>query len=450
MNLREELLSLWKKAARHTQTAVFLLAGELCAMTVTEGKCLQRWSVPLAENLAESFRALKEKGMKKHRLTLLINEPSLQWERKKFPDMTDEEFEETIYWEEDRLFAGTEAMATGYRVLRHDSEGYDILFHGFPKEELTRWESAAHEAGLHITRAIPVTDIFITDDPYMALYGGASWGALFFFSENGVETRHLTVDEAGKAARFLEHIREETEGPLPCFLFPLSDAGEEDMEAWRNYLCEEIETLPEGESFVEVVALSETPLRSGMELLALSLERSLARLSLAMAGEGALFTRENRPLRIAQCACLLGVLFCLFAVGDYFHARHQWDAAETESQGLRPVKERLSDERHEEKEESDLLERLKELEKKSPRWAERLISLSDTIPQGVVLQSIHREGARILIKGTAASGEPLQSFTRSLSAAWGGRTALKGRKQNKDTGLLEFTVEWREDKKTEE
>ena len=110
---------------------------------------------------------------------------------------------------------------------------------------------------------------------------------------------------------------------------------------------------------------------------------------------------------------------------------------------LAPVKEMLHETREKEAEEEALLDRLKDLEKKSPHWEEKLLALSDAMPQGIVLKSIRREGDHILIEGTAIAGEPLQTFTQTLARQWGGRASLKSRKMNQDTELLEFTVEWR-------
>ncbi len=424
------------------RTVVFPLDGKLTAIAVQEGKELASYSVPLLENLSDSFRALREKGMKARRLVLLVNGLSLQWERKKFPDMTDEEFEETMYWEGDRLFAGEEIMSMSYRVLSHSAEGYDILFHGVPKDELTSWETAAHEAGLHLTAALPVTDIRISDDPYLSLYVGKKSAALFFYAPEGVESRQLTLSSEGKAARFLDHIFETDRGAMPCFLLPFSDATAEDMDAWRAFLTSEMETLPEVKGNVEVVELSEAPLRSGALLLALSFDRAKAPFPLTMAGDH--LTKENRTFRIAQGLCLAGFLFFLFAWGHYFYNNYKLGLAQEGNRVLVPVKEMLHETREREAEEEALLERLKELEKKSPHWEERLLALSDSMPQGIVLKSIRREGDRILIEGTAIAGEPLQTLTQALSHQWGGRASLKSRKMNQDTGLLEFTVEWRD------
>ncbi len=438
MKFSEKLSRLW---ADRKRTAVFPLDGRLWAIAVREGKQLASWAVPLSENLSDSFRLLRERGMKARRVVLLVNMPGLFFERKKFPDMTDEEFEETIYWEEDRLFSGDEVKATGYRVLSHSPEGYDILFHGLAKDELTRWEEAAATAGLHIEKALPVTDISISDDPHLALYGGRQSGALFFVAENKVETLHLSLSDDGKGARFLERMGKEEEGPLPCFLFPFSDASEEDLAAWKSWMQEEIDALPYGNEMVEIVELSDAPLRSGAELLALSMDRAGTKLPLTMGGE--LLAKENRALRITQGICLAGFLFFLFAWGHYFYNHYQLGISQERNRMLAPVKAQISMEREKETREAALLERLKDLEKKSPRWEEKLLTLADAMPSGIVLNAIDREGSAYAIRGTAISTESLQALTRTLPQAWGGRATLKSRKMNGDTGLLEFTVEWR-------
>ncbi len=440
----EILATLTRLFERRKVTAVFPLDGNLIAMTVVEGKELARFVVPLSENPAESFRALREKGMKSRRLTLLVNE-SLQWEKRRFPAMTEEEFKETMYWEEDRLFSGEEPLVMGYRVLSEGTDGYDILFTGIPKEELTAWETAAQEAGLTIGAALPVTDISISQGPYLALYVSERSGVLFFVAKEQAELRHLTLRDAGKAARFLEHITDQREEPLPLFLLPFSEATEEDMAAWKDYVTEEIGALPLGEGKVELVELSETPLDSGASLLALSLAQAGTHFPLTMAG--AFLSKGNRGLRIAQGVCALGLVYFLFACGDFFWQTHQMNLAVERNRALAPVKEQLAAEQQRTREEAELLEMVKDLEKKSPHWEAKLLALADSMPRGVVLKSIKNQGGNVRIEGTATSGGALQDFANRLPQQWGGKARLKGRKQNQDTGLLEFTVEWKEGEK---
>lgn len=440
MNIREAIA---RCMPRRVVTVVFPLAGELVAMEVAEGKCLRRWRAALGEDLAASFRALRQAGLRARRLVLLWNMPSLQWEIRRFPDMTDEEFEETIFWEQDRLFSGREAMVSGYRVTSHSPEGYEILFHGVPEEERARWEEAAIAAGMSLAKALPVTDILISDDPYLALFVGPREGALFFYAEGKVETRYVSLSETGKGTRFLSRIVQDA--PLPCFLLPFSDADEEALAAWRTWAQGEIEALEDGEDRVEVLELSDAPLRSGAELLALSHDRARTRIPLALAGSGELFTKENRRLRLAQGACLLGFLFCLYGAGHFFYASHQLTLAEGARAALAPVKERLTAAREKERQEEELLTFLSDLENKNPHWEKKLLALADTLPAGIVLSSIERQGEHVLLRGTATGSSALADLARTLPHQWGGRAALKERKQNKVTGLLEFTIEWREE-----
>lgn len=171
MNRIRERVVAWQK--KRVRTVVFPLAGKLCAVETVEGKRLGQWQADYdgdTPNLKECFLSLKAAGLRGKKLWLLVNAESLRWSRKRYPQMTEEEFAESMEWEADRVFHTEEAIAMGHRVLSHDEEGWEALLHALPRVDLGAWEMGAHEAGLTITRAFPVTDIPLQEGAHFVLY----------------------------------------------------------------------------------------------------------------------------------------------------------------------------------------------------------------------------------------------------------------------------------------
>ena len=204
MNRIRERVVAWQK--KRVRTVVFPLAGKLCAVETVEGKRLGQWQADYdgdTPNLKECFLSLKAAGLRGKKLWLLVNADSLRWSRKRYPQMTEEEFAESMEWEADRVFHTEEAIAMGHRVLSHDEEGWEALLHALPRVDLGAWEMGAHEAGLTITRAFPVTDIPLQEGPHFILYMRRRSAMLLFRSGDLWESRILHLADEGKASLFM-------------------------------------------------------------------------------------------------------------------------------------------------------------------------------------------------------------------------------------------------------
>lgn len=143
MNRIRERVVAWQK--NRVRTVVFPLAGKLCAVETVEGKRLGQWQVDYdgdPSHLKECFLSMKAAGLRDKKLWLLVNAEALRWSRKRYPQMTEEEFAESMEWEADRVFHTEEAIAMGHRVLSHDEEGWEALLHALPRVEMGggRWE----------------------------------------------------------------------------------------------------------------------------------------------------------------------------------------------------------------------------------------------------------------------------------------------------------------------
>lgn len=452
MNQIRERVVAWQK--KRVRTVVFPLAGKLCAVETVEGKRLGQWLVDYdgdPSHLKDCFLSLKAAGLRDKKLWLLVNAEALRWSRKRYPQMTKEEFAESMEWEADRVFRTEEAIAMGHRVLSHDEEGWEALLHALPRVEMGAWEMGAHEAGLTISRAFPVTDIPLKEGPHFILYIRRRSAMLLFRREGLWESRILHPADEGKASLFMERQMDMYDlSALPCFLVPMESCGPEERMAWLSYMEKEMAFLTaEGIEECKVVTLVTEHLEEGgywddAMRVVLSVSHAGTALPLLM-GERPFLTEENQKLRIAQAACAIGAAFFLFAGVSFLSAYREDKAQLTENEALSPMKVKRAEMKRASEEEAALLAMLKEEEAKDPHWEQRLVLLADGMPQGVVLSEISSEGEDVLLKGTSQKTSDLSNFTSHLTRAWGGLTELKSRKKNARTGLFEFTVRWKKE-----
>lgn len=454
MNQIRERVAVWQK--KRVRTVVFPLAGKLCAVETVEGKRLGQWQVDYdgdRSHLKECFLSLKAAGLRDKKLWLLVNAEALRWNRKRYPQMTEEEFAESMEWEADRVFRTEEAIAMGHRVLSHDEEGWEALLHALPRVEMGAWEMGAHEAGLTITRAFPVTDIPLREGPHFILYMRRRSAMLLFRREDLWESRILHAGDEGKASLFMERQMEMYDlSALPCFLVPMESCGQEERMAWLSYMEKELTLLAAKgaeEEIGEAVTLETELLEEGgywddAMRVVLSVSHAGTALPLLM-GARPFLSEENRKLRIAQAACVIGAAFFLFSCASFLSAYREDKAQLAENEALSPLKVKRVEMKKASEEEEALLAMLKEEEAKDPHWEQRLVLLADGMPQGVVLSEISAEGEDVLLKGTSQKTTDLSNFTGHLTRAWGGLTELKSRKKNTRTGLFEFTVRWKKE-----
>lgn len=454
MNRIRERVMAWQK--NRVRTVVFPLAGKLCAVETVEGKRLGQWQVDYdgdPSHLKECFLSMKAAGLRDKKLWLLVNAEALRWSRKRYPQMTEEEFAESMEWEADRVFHTEEAIAMGHRVLSHDEEGWEALLHALPRVEMGAWEMGAHEAGITISRAFPVTDIPLKEGPHFILYMRRRSAMLLFRREGLWESRILHPADEGKALLFMERQMDMYDlSALPCFLVPMESCGLEERMAWLSYMEKELALLA-AEGIEEAESKSVTLVTEHLEeggywddamRVVLSVTHAGTALPLLM-GARPFLSEENRKLRIAQGACALGAAFFLFSCASFLSAYRMDKAQLGENEALSPLKVKRAEMRKASEEEEALLAMLKEEEAKDPHWEQRLVLLADGMPQGVVLSEISAEGEDVFLKGTSQKTTDLSNFTSHLTRAWGGLTELKSRKKNVRTGLFEFTVRWKKE-----
>lgn len=455
----EQIYAWWQSLATawglpggiHRKTCcIFPLAGHLLGAEVSDGKFLSYGMVPwedtdTPEGVAEALWRLEEKGLTQKRCVLLVNLPSCRMVRKRFPDMTEEELKESMYWEEDRLFYTGEAMALGYRVLSHSPEGYETVLFAWPRQEMEIWTEAARQCHRSWTAVYPVMDVQVINAPYFALYGGKEKGTLLFRRNQDIQSHRVSLKEDGSF--FLQTMMEQQEiKEADVFLFPMADCDGAQLGNWKAWLEEQAECLEEGRTVHLRIPMGEMEDNLFWPLCQpLLLRGNTARAAFPQAHELAtpFFCQENRTLRMAQGAALAAGLFLLYTAGQTISLMVQQKEAEAESRALQPEREQMRAAQQERSRIDEKLNQLKELEEKDPHWEQKLVQLAEAVPQGVVLSEIKAEQESVQIRGTAATAAAVPAFEKQLRAAWGGQVRLVKRKSSMHTGLLEFTIEWK-------
>ena len=447
-----------------TKLYILPLPGLLCGAEMDHQKFLIREAVELTDDkdglsIAAALSALAAKGLTKKKVTLLVNAPSCRLVTKKFPDMTEEELEESLYWEEDRIFYTDEPRALGHRVLSHSPEGYETLLAAWPRKELEPWLAGAKQAGRILEAACPVMDISLKETAFFALYAKKDSAILSFHKGEQVFTKKMTLDEENGAFFMQSMMAQHQEDRVPCYVIPMADCTAEQWENWQQWMNWEMQKVNVGE--VEAVDdIEETgegrlywaeAYGDGRQqslwnrIMPLFMRGDTCQIYFPLSHERTIpfFSKENQTLRLLQGLLVVAILFFAGAA-----IRYGWYGAEEmklrkEALAWQPVKEQWLAQKQEAKKEQELLDFLKQLEKEAPHWEQKLVLLADGLPQGVVLSEIKTEGGKVQITGTAVSSSALRSFENQLKMAWGGDLRLAKRKNNSVTKLVEFRVEWK-------
>lgn len=166
--------------------------------------------------------------------------------------------------------------------------------------------------------------------------------------------------------------------------------------------------------------------RAGTEPVLLAAAESSVSFPLTLTGAPFL-TRRNVPLRTAQGLLVTSLLVLGFSGVRYSLAAEALHTAREEAVSLAPVRAEQSRVRAEEKQDRDLTAQLRQLEAENPHWENRLLSLSDRLPSGTVLNSLTVRENQITLRGTASDYGSLEKFRAALEKDWHCRARISGR-----------------------
>lgn len=166
--------------------------------------------------------------------------------------------------------------------------------------------------------------------------------------------------------------------------------------------------------------------REGAEPMLLAAAESAVSFPLTPAGAPFL-TRRNAPLRTAQGLLVISLLVLGFSGVRYSLAAEALHTAREEAVSLAPVRAEQSRVRAEEKQDRDLTAQLRHLEAENPHWENRLLSLSDRLPSGTVLNALTVRENQITLRGTASDYGSLEKFRAALEKDWHCSARISGR-----------------------
>ena len=447
------------------KTVVMAAAGRLWLAEMEKGKYLVKKSAALPkiteESLAEAFSSLS--GIGEREIILIYNSPDLHTACRTFPAMAEEELAETMYWEQDRIFGVREDLRLSWKAISEDVTGWTVSLAGVREDSVACWQSAAEKAGRKITRCIPVTAVELPR-PRRPLYlYGRGKSALFLFREEHVqESRILNMADADKKLQvFLRHLSKsyDMEGRDIIFI-PIEPEPDDfpapaDEKADGMLSCECEMPVDEGEVFSEESGEEDHLVKTfacGEEM-----EEELWTILLPVmeAADGAemdflvgkkrkvLPAGEVNWLRAGQGMSALfaaaGIL-CFILLGYNFLEERE---AEAKLAGLSAVRIEMDAERKEREKENQLLSELKSLEENDLRWEQKLVALSECMPQGIVLSEINAGEGTVHITGTADSPVTAMRFQKELEKAWGGKTYIEKQKREPNLKMAAFTLLWK-------
>lgn len=490
------------------KTVVMAAAGRLWLAELERGKYLTKKSAALPqiseESLGKAFSELTHVGAKE--ITVLYTLPDLRVACRNFPDMTEDELEETMYWEQDRIFGTDTDMRLAWKVLDRDFKGWTVSLAGIKEESFALWKAAAEKGGKKIDRLIPVTALDMAcEQPPLYLYGRGKTALLLFREEHRQVSRVLqkeTADEKldiflralnksydlrGREIVFIpmsqreeipfwKHIAERWQDKLKEFSFEyeekaFSDDKNFDIDAfyenseWQGEETERFSSIENEEiSFDETGKFGTEENRENADDRSEHLsfeekeisEETLWTMILPVMEsadssamefrdkekEEALFFREMNWLRLGQGLSAFFAAAGIFCLLFLGYTFMEENGAEKKLANLSSVQAEMETERKTREKERRLLEKLKSLEAADFRWEQKLVFLGEHTPQGIVLSELEGEDGIVRLRGTADSSGSVARFRKDLERGWGGKVFIEEQKQEPMLKMAIFTLRW--------
>ena len=436
----EKLKAKWEERIRRIggsygkQNVVFIHDHFLHVAQRQRNMLLHYEKIPLADEGRDAvIKALRSMDSDIKSFILIYNFSDLRTEVKQFPQMTEDELSETMYWEQDRIFGVRSDLQIARRVLEKDATGWRLSLAAAEKEQLQYWKHTVALAGKRISRMVPVTEIRAEgENPRFCFFAKKNQALCIFRAGKEERTRVIPKKEAENVAdKFVSCLSETYNLENAEFLFlPFADCSEEDKEFWRTavHRLQKEYNRPEEEeeNFIRQVMISVPD--SPMNLLFPGKKKPL-------------ITEENKWLRAGQILAVLffttGVILSmqfLITLADY---KEKTDyLAESVS-----VRKEMAEERENREKEKQLLAEIKERAEKNPPLAGKLLVLADSVPKGIILHEITAEGTYLSVKGSAATMKAAGVFKGRLERIWQGAMTIRKKKIAASVQAVTFEIE---------
>ena len=445
----EELQKVWETRVslflkkKKKQRTVLLQGNDLYAAEWKGKTLLWEEKIHLEDDGEDAFikglKEIEDKRGEKNSFVLVYNFSDLRTGTKQFPQMTEEELAETMYWEQDRIFGVRNDLQTAWRVLEKDFTGWKLSLAAAEKENIMHWEKAAAQAGKRISRMVPVTEVSAEEEnPRLCLFGKKDKALCIFRSGKEEKVRVIPAEEAeDRLDTFITRLSESYDLEKAEFLFILCAGCDSEIEMfWKNIASERnrAHTGPAGEPEKDEAEQNVTrrvmmsALGSPMNLLPSRKKKRIV-------------TGENRGLRAAQIAALLFFVIAVMLGGRLFFTRAVYKETKNQLAASEAVEKEMEWEKRNKTTEESLLEEMKERAEKYPPVAGKLLVLADSMPQGIVLHEITTEEAYLSVKGSAGTAASADIFKERAERIWQGGMTIRKKKIINPAEAVTFEIE---------
>jgi hypothetical protein len=438
----------WKKrrdqyARSRPEEAMAITGRHVLLARVREGKFLARHHYVMEGNslekeLPEVLRKAEKDGYTARHITLLLNGAGSPVRTRRFPRMTEDELEETVYWEEDRLF-GTAPHSADYRILSSSPEGYDILAAGVREEIMARLTGLFEEAGKTLDRVVPAVETAVPEDDksWAFLLGGRQQGLLALGRGPGaIEVRRVRKKEDREAAEaWVRRVEKRMGSPERLCFLPAWEgtdrAGWEEtfpFLPWEKKQNDFPEEQPDCVSlFSALTGLSDCHMNLAMREI--RRESPFRRKSPAE-------RRLRGALIISLCLLCGTVLYTGSEMTRYIRARGEWE-------DMAPVRASWAKWHEAQESQKEMARGLHAIQQKGGIWEGRLVYLAEAAGGLVELKRLDASDGDVRIKGMAGTEEQAREFGSRLSSLWGGRVRMHSIRRNQNGTGITFELSQR-------
>lgn len=353
------------------------------------------------KTLAEIFKKARSRGFGPD-LALAASFEDFRMEIVRFPDMTEAELAETIFWETDRIFRTDRELSVDWKILSHSAEEYEVEIAACRADTLRGWAEAAKEAGCRFAWILPLPSLFGKTDAEIFVLAGNK-DARLYLREAGRTAEKKRIDFADREEKVFSFLEGREE--IPVFCLPSENCGEAAYTEWREVLG---------------IGAEDADRKSLALFVGGKMEEALSGMNLAPEEDRVLpfFRKETYLLRGMQGACAAAALAVLVLGGQFWRADRLLSDEEARAAELFSVKEEMRKEEIARGQEEAVREEGKEFLSRA-RFGENLwLLLADEFPGGISLRSVERKGNEIVVEGRAESLDRVSALRKKLESAW--------------------------------
>ncbi len=456
------------KRKEHTMGCVFSSSGMICMEAWGKegffyaGKTVfVRWGTEkkseeeiTAKDITSAVSLLKEKGFSVRHLSLALCFPTVHMKRKKLPDMCRSDMENTMHWEEDRLFPNiSNPLSFSHSVLGHNEEGYDILSAACSSDLISAWADGARVAGGRFIRIVPlfsVADVLFKKDQGIVLLGRKERGNVYIYN-HGKLIKSIMIRREDKESTGIslqnKYKDMNIDKKINCdrIVIPVFDCTFDNADYWEGYFPFSKTGWQMPISKI-VHWAGDFPENAWLAALAAAAGKTDLNFALEEDRPARLFDEKKKTLRMLQSTAIVGCICSLWAGSMILSVRSDMNKETEKAKSLVYSKSVMEEYQGKRAESFEKKRQFDLLRKQDVQWQKKLIYMADYLPAGTVIDSICEEDGGIRIKGTADGNETVRTFQKRLTSFWGGQVRLESSGRDPKLPLYRFSVFWKREK----